>query len=105
MGAMLVELQISKEMAIWDDSFKYASKKRVFGAELVSPMKHVSNLKGGFHLECKQFEGGISSGTLSRISFQAGSFVLFLPFLKLLPKSKSFCSQLLAFVVINCKFF
>ena len=45
MGAMQVELQISKEMAIWDDSFKYAGKKSGFGAELVSPMKH---LKGDF---------------------------------------------------------
>ena len=27
MGAMLVELKICKEMAIWDDSFKYAGKK------------------------------------------------------------------------------
>ena len=44
MGAMQVELQISKEMAIWDDSFKYAGKGG-FGAELVSPMKH---LKGDF---------------------------------------------------------
>ena len=25
-GVMLVELQISKEMAIWDDSFIYAGK-------------------------------------------------------------------------------
>ena len=32
---MQVELQISKEMAIWDDSFKYAGKGG-FGAELVS---------------------------------------------------------------------
>ena len=40
-----MELQISKEMAIWDDSFKYASKKSGFGAELVGPMKH---LKGDF---------------------------------------------------------
>ena len=45
MGTMQVELQISKEMAIWDDSFKYAGKKSGFGAELVSPMKH---LKGDF---------------------------------------------------------
>ena len=39
MGAMQIELQISKEMAIWDDSFKYAGKGK-FGAELVSPMKY-----------------------------------------------------------------
>ena len=45
MGAMLVELQISKEVAIWDDSFKCTGKKSGFGAELVSPMKH---LKGDF---------------------------------------------------------
>ena len=32
---MQVEIQISKEMAIWDDSFKYAGKGE-FGAELVS---------------------------------------------------------------------
>ena len=44
MGAMQVELQISKEMAIWDDSFKYAGKGG-FGTELVSPVKH---LKGDF---------------------------------------------------------
>ena len=44
MGAMQVELQISKEMAIWDGSFKYAGKGG-FGTELVSPMKH---LKGDF---------------------------------------------------------
>ena len=41
---MQVELQISKEMAIWDDSFKYAGKGG-FGTELVSPIKH---LKGDF---------------------------------------------------------
>ena len=40
MGAMQVELQISKEMAIWDEGFKYAGKGG-FGAELVSPMKHL----------------------------------------------------------------
>ena len=40
MGAMQVELQISKEMAIWDGSFKYAGKGG-FGTELVSPMKHL----------------------------------------------------------------
>ena len=34
----------SKEMVIWDDTFKYAGKGG-FGAELVSPMKH---LKGDF---------------------------------------------------------
>ena len=45
MGAMLVELKICKEMEIWDDSFKYAGKKSGFGAELVSPVKH---LKGDF---------------------------------------------------------
>ena len=44
MGAMQIELQISKEMAIWDDSFKYAGKGG-FGTELVSPIKH---LKGDF---------------------------------------------------------
>ena len=44
MGAMQVELQISKEMAIWDGSFKYAGKGG-FGTELVSPMKY---LKGDF---------------------------------------------------------
>ena len=44
MGAMQVELQISKEMAIWDDSFKYAGKGW-FGAELNE------TFKGGFHLE------------------------------------------------------
>ena len=44
MGTMQVELQISKEMAIWDDSFKYAGKGG-FGTELVSPIKH---LKGDF---------------------------------------------------------
>ena len=44
MGVLQVELQISKEMEIWDDSFKYAGKGG-FGAELVSPMKH---LKGDF---------------------------------------------------------
>ena len=44
-GGYVMELQISKEMAILDDSFKYASKKSGFGAELVSPMKH---LKGDF---------------------------------------------------------
>ena len=44
MGTMQVELQISKEMAIWDDSFKYAVKGG-FETELVSPMKH---LKGDF---------------------------------------------------------
>ena len=42
---MKVELQTSKEMAIWDNSFKYAGKKSGFGAELVSPVKH---LKGDF---------------------------------------------------------
>ena len=45
MGTMQVELQISKEMAIWDDSFKYTGKRSGFGAELVSPVKH---LKGDF---------------------------------------------------------
>ena len=35
MGVLQVELQISKEMEIWDDSFKYAGKGG-FGAELVS---------------------------------------------------------------------
>ena len=40
MGAMQVELQISKEMAIWDGSFKYAGKGG-FGTELVSPMKYL----------------------------------------------------------------
>ena len=44
MGVMQVELQISKKMAIWDDSFKGAGKGG-FGAELVSPIKH---LKGDF---------------------------------------------------------
>ena len=34
----------SKEMVIWDDTFKYAGKGE-FGAKLVSPMKH---LKGDF---------------------------------------------------------
>ena len=71
-------------MAIWDDSFKYAGKGG-FGAELVSPIKNLKN---------------VLSGTLSRISFQAGSFVLLLPFLDL----KVFC-LLQAFVVINYKFF
>ena len=40
MGAMQVELQISKEMAIWDEGSKYPGKGG-FGAELVSPMKHL----------------------------------------------------------------
>ena len=44
MGVMQVQLQVSKEMAIWDDSFKYAGKGG-FGTELVSPVKH---LKGDF---------------------------------------------------------
>ena len=34
MGAMQVELQLPKELAIWDDSFKYAGKGE-FGAELL----------------------------------------------------------------------
>ena len=37
---MQVELQISKKMTIWDDSFKYAGKGW-FGTDLVSPMKHL----------------------------------------------------------------
>ena len=44
MGAMQVKLQISKEMSIWDGSFKYVGKGG-FGTELVSPMEH---LKGDF---------------------------------------------------------
>ena len=35
MGAMWIELQISNEMAISDDRFKYAGKGE-FGAEFVS---------------------------------------------------------------------
>ena len=74
-------------MAVWDDSFKYAGKGG-FGAELVSPMKHLK---------------GDSSGTLSRIPFQAGLFALPLRFLNLLPESKGFLPAG-AFGVINCKF-
>ena len=44
MGVMQVEFKISNEIAIWDDSFKYAGNGG-FGAELVSPRKH---LKGDF---------------------------------------------------------
>ena len=79
MGTMQVELQISKEMAIWDDSFKYAGKGG-FGTELVSPMKH---LKGDFI--CNLIQDFISSWIASIAST--------------LPKSKgilsaaSFCSH------------
>ena len=40
MAAMQVELQISKEMAIWDGSFKNAGQGG-FETELVTPMKHL----------------------------------------------------------------
>ena len=51
MGVMWVELQISEEMAIWDDSFKYAGQGG-FGAELVSLIgKPNKTFKGGFQLE------------------------------------------------------
>ena len=47
MGAMQVKLQISKEMAIWDGSFKYAGKGGV-GAGV---RKLNTTFKGEFHLE------------------------------------------------------
>ena len=41
-GIMQLELQISKKMAIWDDSFKYVGEVRV---GVGGPIKH---LKGDF---------------------------------------------------------
>ena len=50
MGVMWAELQISKEVAIWDDRFKYASEVRVRvcrlnnickGVRLEGPVKHI----------------------------------------------------------------
>ena len=42
---MQLELQISKEMTIWDDSFKYVSEVAI---GVGRPNK---TFKGGFHLE------------------------------------------------------
>ena len=42
---MQLQLQISKEMTIWDDSFKYVSE---VGVGVRRPNK---TFKGGFHLE------------------------------------------------------
>ena len=45
MGVMQPELQISKEMPIWDGSFKYVGEA---GEGVGRPYK---TFKGGFHLE------------------------------------------------------
>ena len=44
-GIMQLELQISKKMAIWDDSFKYV------GEVGVGVGRSNKTFKGGFHLE------------------------------------------------------
>ena len=49
MGVMKLKLQISKEMTIWDDSSKYASK----GGVVAGVEKLNKTFKGGFHLEPK----------------------------------------------------
>ena len=57
MGVMRVELQISKEMAIWDDSFKYTGEagfeigwlNNIF--ENVGVGKPNRTFKEGFHME------------------------------------------------------
>ena len=45
---MQLELQLSKEIAVWDDSFKYVGE---FGIRIWRPNKI---FKGGFHLEPHQ---------------------------------------------------